>query len=173
MRKAINLTGKRFGKWNVLKFYSNKKGHYYWECQCDCGSVIFVAQTSLISGRSKSCGCFHRNLMSQKMKGKTGENAPNWKNGRIKNSEGYIKIYKSDRSHCNVMKYISEHRLIVEEVIGRVLKSRECVHHIDNDKTNNCKKNLVACNDWGYHQILHGRAKMLNYSLKKMEVQNG
>lgn len=35
-----------------------------------------------------------------------------------------------------------EHRVVMEEVLGRTLTSDEIVHHIDGDKTNNSPSNL-------------------------------
>jgi len=63
-RKAIDLTGQRFGRLVVLEraaylpFYVNN--HARWKCQCDCGAITFVASNSLIHGNSKSCGCSRR-----------------------------------------------------------------------------------------------------------------
>jgi len=50
-----------------------------------------------------------------------------------------------------------EHRVIVEEVLGRPLLADEVVHHIDGDVTNNNKENLLVC-DQNYHlNVLHGK----------------
>jgi len=61
-----DLSGKRFGKWIVLKEYrpfssgrKHQKG-FEWLCKCDCGEERFVKQFSLLSGGSKSCGCLQR-----------------------------------------------------------------------------------------------------------------
>ncbi len=51
-----DLTGLRFGKWEVLKFDSIiKGGPAYWLCRCDCGKEFSVVGTGLRAGRSKSC----------------------------------------------------------------------------------------------------------------------
>jgi len=62
MPRAIDLTGRRFGRWTVLE-YSHSAGvpkKRYWLCKCDCGTVRNVASGDLLSGRSKSCGCLQR-----------------------------------------------------------------------------------------------------------------
>lgn len=51
----MDLQGKRFGKWTVLRKSNNKKR--YWYCRCDCGTEKDVAQSSLRMGQSKCCGC--------------------------------------------------------------------------------------------------------------------
>lgn len=39
-------------------------------------------------------------------------------------------------------RFILEHRLVVEAILGRTLKRTEIVHHIDGDKLNNSPSNL-------------------------------
>ena len=60
-RKAINLTGKKFGKLTVLSIDEGKLSgagrHKFWICHCDCGKVISVSSSHLTSGVTKSCGC--------------------------------------------------------------------------------------------------------------------
>ena len=62
MRKCADLTGKKFGKLTVIKKaddYISPKGMHAprWLCQCDCGKIKEIAQSSLNSGHAKSCGC--------------------------------------------------------------------------------------------------------------------
>lgn len=56
----------------------------------------------------------------------------------------------------------SEHRQIVEEVLGRKLPSRVEVHHVDGGFLNNAKTNLVVCQDRAYHMLLHRRTRALD-----------
>ena len=56
----IDLTGKRFGHWTVIKRLPNRGRALIWECQCDCGRIVPVHGTSLKSGTSlmcRSCSC--------------------------------------------------------------------------------------------------------------------
>ena len=54
----IDLTGKRFGRWVVLKFIGkNKYKNAGWLCRCECGTEKVVDGYSLRCGDSKSCGC--------------------------------------------------------------------------------------------------------------------
>lgn len=50
-------TGKRFGRWVVIRRTENRGKSVMWECLCDCGKIKIVQGTSLKSGRSTSCGC--------------------------------------------------------------------------------------------------------------------
>jgi hypothetical protein len=55
-----------------------------------------------------------------------------------------------------------KHVVIAEYVLGRELKNGEEVHHIDGNKRNNCKNNLVICENRSYHLLLHYRQDALN-----------
>ena len=65
--KTIDLTGQKFGKWQVIKRSENKKNNQiYWVCKCECGTFKEVNGTSLRSGTSTNCGCVRRQKMSNK-----------------------------------------------------------------------------------------------------------
>lgn len=61
-----NLTGMRFGKLLVLnKTELRRNGKILWECQCDCGNTCLVRSCHLISGHTKSCGCYSSEKTTQ------------------------------------------------------------------------------------------------------------
>lgn len=61
MKNLDNLVGKKFGKLTVLEYDKViGKGHTYWKCQCDCGTIKSIRKDGLISGAVVSCGCFHK-----------------------------------------------------------------------------------------------------------------
>jgi 5-methylcytosine-specific restriction endonuclease McrA len=53
-----DLTGKTFGKLTVIR-QDGRDAHrnVRWFCQCQCGNVSRPITTSLVQGRSTSCGC--------------------------------------------------------------------------------------------------------------------
>lgn len=61
MVKEKDITGKRFGKLIALKKdVSYKKGNQkrcYWIFKCDCGKEKSICKYSVVSGKTKSCGC--------------------------------------------------------------------------------------------------------------------
>ena len=66
--ELIDLTGKKFGRLTVLRraedhIYPSGKHRPRWECQCDCGNVIFTTGNNLKSGDTKSCGCAHHDML--------------------------------------------------------------------------------------------------------------
>jgi len=77
---------------------------------------------------------------------------PKWKGRR--NNCGYTYIYHPNHPNAPPSGYISEHRFIAEELVGRVLEIDEFVHHIDMDKTNNNLENLFISKQRG-HKIIH------------------
>ena len=82
-----------------------------------------------------------------------GKNHPLWKGG-VSDSSSYRRI-RQGRG-----RYRAEHILIAEKVLGRPLRSNECVHHINGDKMDNRNSNLLIGTK-SYHQQLHQRASHL------------
>jgi len=61
-RKAIDLTGQRFGRLTVIE-QAPSRGHFaVWKCRCDCGVAREVRSQHLRSGSSRSCGCLAREM---------------------------------------------------------------------------------------------------------------
>lgn len=53
----IDLVGQRFGRLVVIEEAEQRQYERRWLCQCDCGTAKVVPQSSLRSGKSRSCGC--------------------------------------------------------------------------------------------------------------------
>ena len=68
MQKVKDITGQRFGRLTVIRRSGTCNGrNATWLCVCDCGKERVVKGTSLRSGHTVSCGCFHSQLMAEKM----------------------------------------------------------------------------------------------------------
>lgn len=67
-------------------------------------------------------------------------------NGRIYNKSGYtlVRLLESDPyySMVNSGGYVLEHRYVMAQSLGRVLKTEEQIHHIDGNRANNDITNL-------------------------------
>lgn len=72
----------------------------------------------------------------------TMENNTFWRGGRMVDEDGYILIKSPDHPHKDRHGYVREHRLVMEQQLGRYLLPSEVVHHIDNVKSNNAPENL-------------------------------
>lgn len=62
-----NLEGNRFGRLTVIKNIGIINGRTTYECLCDCGNTKNVIKNSLIRGNTKSCGCIHKENVSNRM----------------------------------------------------------------------------------------------------------
>ncbi len=81
------------------------------------------------------------------MYGKRGEQCANWKGGRKIRKDGYTLVVAPDNhphpsDTRSRTKYILEHRLVMEQHLGRYLEPTEVVHHIDGNPRNNDISNL-------------------------------
>ena len=59
VRPRNDLTGKRFGKLQVIEYVKFENGNSKWKCRCDCGNVTYKTTGHLNSG-AVSCGCSWR-----------------------------------------------------------------------------------------------------------------
>ena len=62
IERRKDVTGKRFGRLIVLSMdddYISPSGHRLAQCKCrcDCGNIVIVNMSSLVTGKTKSCGC--------------------------------------------------------------------------------------------------------------------
>lgn len=82
-------------------------------------------------------------LKTQRTGPKRGQDHPGWKGGR-KLLGRYWYIYAPDHPHATKSRYVAEHRLVMEVVLGRHLLPKEVVHHRDGDPQNNSPENLAV-----------------------------
>jgi hypothetical protein len=68
--------------------------------------------------------------------------------------KGYMLVPYKEHPNCYCNGRYPFHRLVVENHIGRYLTPEEHVHHIDFDKQNNNKENLLICSN-SEHQKIH------------------
>lgn len=73
---------------------------------------------------------------------KTGSEHPSWKGGRMVRGDGYAWVYCPDDPRANCGRYMKEHVLVMEQMLGRLLLPGENVHHKNGIKDDNRPGNL-------------------------------
>lgn len=90
--KTPVTAGQTFGYWQVQEEYTTINGLRKWKCRCQCGREKMVYENNLLTGKSKSCGCYAAQCSQKRIKDLTGqrfgrltviERSPNRKHGRI------------------------------------------------------------------------------------------
>jgi len=85
---------------------------------------------------------------------KVGPKNPNWNGGKAVIGSGYVLVLRPERVNANEQRYVREHRIIAEGILGRPLKKTEVVHHINEHPDDNRPCNLLICSR-SYHRRLH------------------
>lgn len=54
------MIGNKYGRWLVIEKASSRTNGLYLLCVCECGTTREVNKVNLLNGKSKSCGCLHK-----------------------------------------------------------------------------------------------------------------
>ena len=126
---------------------------------CSCKKVFYVWKCKIKDGRGKYCSkkCLYKysdktKIREQGLKNRgrslIGTN-PRFKGWRI-GVDGY-KLIRMPSHPFNNGGYIREHRLVMEKHIGRYLKRKEVVHHINHNRLDNRIENLQLMTNSSLH----------------------
>jgi hypothetical protein len=115
-----------------------------------CHPCFFIYLSKITKGKEKTQE--HIDKIS-------GNKHYNWQGGKITTKDGYIKIKNQSK------KYEFEHRVVMEQKLGRKLDICERVHHINNIRDDNRIENLILFNNHSEHLIFeHKLGKKFNHS---------
>ena len=104
-----------------------------------CKKVFYRCPAHLKRRKNPVCSYECRNRLARTWV--TGKNNFRWKGGIAKIGK-YLCVLRPDHPNCHVTGYVLQHRLVMEEKIGRYLKNNEIVHHINRIPTDNRIENL-------------------------------
>ena len=118
-----NLTNKRFGKLVAIEPIKKNK-RIYWKCQCDCGNLVEIRTDRLINGRTKSCGCYKKQLFIENNKKRQSVDLTGKKIGKLtpieptdrRSSDGRI-VWKC-QCDCGNICYVNSHDLTQKRKIS-------------------------------------------------------
>ncbi len=105
----------------------------------------------------RKCACARKNKPENSWP--SGEKSHLWKGGLRKSRRG-MRRYTGVKG-----RYIYEHRNVMQKHLKRNLRSKEIVHHIDMDTTNNQLENLYLFRSQSEHMQCHYGAEMLFFGL--------
>jgi hypothetical protein len=83
-----------------------------------------------------------------------GKDNPSWKGGK-RILKGYVLVKSPAHPYRDSRNYVAEHRLVMEQHIGRYLKRDEVVHHKNGITTDNRIENLELLGSAAEHRRLH------------------
>lgn len=93
---------------------------------------------------------------------RSGDENPHWKGGKHLREDGYILIRIGIiSSKTKGTKYRLEHRIVMEESLGRPLLRSEVVHHKDGNTSNNNIDNLELITQ-SEHAKIHYKERVKN-----------
>lgn len=132
----------------------------------NCGKVVEVIKAREKTFRFCSMSCHGKFILGSplnqsKITRRTGERHPHWKGGRMKQSNGYVRVLVG-------REYVLEHRHVMQQFLGRKLSKREQVHHKNQDKFDNRIENLELLDIAEHVRIHHkeGLYKPMGWSRK-------
>lgn len=153
--KRIDITGKRFGRLVVKKYYETRDGIAYWECICDCDNSKskIINGSNLRKGYTKSCGCIRKEGIKQSNKYDLSNNE--YGIGYCKNGETFYfdkEDYEKINTYCwgFYNRYVStrpknKNRIYIHRIIMGIENPNIIIDHIDRNPRNNRKNNLRVC----------------------------
>ncbi len=101
----------------------------------------------------------------------SGNLHPNWRGGRCFDpSTDYVRIYNLKHPYSDCYGYVAEHRLVMEQHLGRLLKVEETVHHINSKRNDNRLSNLMLFPTRGAHSSYHEEKKKQLKTVKKVII---
>lgn len=103
-----------------------------------CGKPFHVKPSHVKSTTCCSRAC--RGKRQSEMR--SGDKSSKWKGGKYKSADGYIQIFMPNHPYTHSGGYVNQSRLVMENILGRILTPEEIVHHKNKVRDDNRPENL-------------------------------
>jgi hypothetical protein len=121
-------------------------------CECGCGNPAPLATRTRHGVRR---GDPQRFILGHVQRGK--RLPPRSTGPYIEPRRGHVRLYLPEHANANRSGCVYEHTVIAARALGKRVPVGVVVHHVDYNGGNNTPRNLVICQDQGYHLLLHHR----------------
>lgn len=158
-KRQLDMEGHVYGCWTVLsRANNNKHGQTCWNCQCTCGNEQVKPAHTLIARAKKVVGC-------RKCRW------PNSGKGKYRKCDGYVMKKVPDHPNANSRQEVREHRLVMEDHLGRYLTKDERIHHKNGIRNDNRIGNLEL---WaGIHPYGQRASDLVKFAHEILERYGG
>lgn len=124
----IDLTGQKFNHLTVLGLDKERTTtkRKYWICECDCENhtIKSIRNDHLISGQTKSCGCYNRQAASERMK-INGKDYASWLRQDLTGQDfGYWHVIERAENQNNHVAWLCQCKCGTKRIVlGQSLKN--------------------------------------------------
>lgn len=115
------------------------------------GAALTQIARRIGAGRHRVHDFLHRHEIPHQQFRSIGKNNSAWKGGRSLDKHGYVLLWMPEHPHADNNGRIREHRLVMEQKLGRYLLPDEVVHHKNKDHSDNRPENLELFESNGEH----------------------
>lgn len=152
---------------DLSRVEKNEKGYYVERVRKTAKGKDYICKNY---GELRICPICNENFFAYNHQIKKGlgnfcsRSHARFKTGRVKRIDGRIIIWKPEHPYCNGDGYLFEHRLVMEQTIGRYLHPYEVVHHINRVVDDNRPENLKLFKTDSLHKKKDHNGEVENFN---------